>query len=78
MPQTIHNLNNYIISLSDLTKWLSERAQEMGVDVFTGFAGDEVNLNHIKKIIFIIDFMCGEGKNAKILLKFIIFLVYAV
>ena len=42
MPQTIHNLNNYIISLSDLTKWLSERAQEMGVDIFTGFAGDEV------------------------------------
>jgi electron-transferring-flavoprotein dehydrogenase len=47
MPQTIHNTNNYIISLSDLTKWLSERAQEIGVDIFTGFAGDEV-----KRMIF--------------------------
>jgi flavin-dependent dehydrogenase len=35
-------LGNYIISLSDLCKWLGEQATSLGVDIFTGFAGDKV------------------------------------
>ena len=41
-PKSINNNGNYIISLGELCKWLAERAQEIGVDIFTGFAGDEV------------------------------------
>jgi electron-transferring-flavoprotein dehydrogenase len=42
MPSSIHNRGNYIISLGELCKWMAERAQEMGVEIYTGFSGDEV------------------------------------
>ena len=42
LPLSIHNKGNYIISLGELCKWMAERAQELGVEIYTGFAGDEV------------------------------------
>ncbi|KAL1989570.1 hypothetical protein VTN49DRAFT_6767 [Thermomyces lanuginosus] len=42
MPPQMHNHGNYIISLSELTKWLGERAEELGVEVYPGFAASEV------------------------------------
>eukprot|EP01016_Furgasonia_blochmanni_P001368 TRINITY_DN1051_c0_g1_i11.p1 TRINITY_DN1051_c0_g1~~TRINITY_DN1051_c0_g1_i11.p1 ORF type:complete len:609 (+),score=81.10 TRINITY_DN1051_c0_g1_i11:664-2490(+) len=45
LPASIHNKGNYIISLGDFCKWMAERAQEMGVEIYTGFAGDEVLFN---------------------------------
>ncbi len=41
-PPQMHNHGNYIISLSQLTRWLGERAEELGVDVYPGFAASEV------------------------------------
>ncbi len=38
-PPPLRNHGNYVISLSKLTKWLGERAEAAGVNVFTGFAG---------------------------------------
>ncbi len=37
VPHTMHNRGNYIISLGELCRWLAERAEELGVDVFPGF-----------------------------------------
>lgn len=42
LPKSIQNYGNYLISLGDMCKWLADQAQEMGVEIFTGFAGDEV------------------------------------
>lgn len=42
LPKSIHNYDNYLISLGDMCKWLADQAQELGVEIFTGFAGDEV------------------------------------
>ena len=42
LPKSIQNYDNYLISLGDMCKWLAERAQELGVEIFTGFAGDEI------------------------------------
>lgn len=42
MPPQMRNHGNYIISLSELTKWLGERAEELGVEVYPGFAASEV------------------------------------
>ena len=42
LPKSIQNYSNYLISLGDMCKWLAERAQELGVEIFTGFSGDEV------------------------------------
>lgn len=41
-PPQMHNHGNYIVSLSEFTKWLGERAEEVGVEVYPGFAASEV------------------------------------
>jgi electron-transferring-flavoprotein dehydrogenase len=41
-PPQMHNKGNYIISLSQFCKWLGERAEEVGVEVYPGFAGAEL------------------------------------
>jgi electron-transferring-flavoprotein dehydrogenase len=42
MPSQLHNHGNYIISLSQLTRWLAQRAEELGVEIYPGFAASEV------------------------------------
>lgn len=41
-PKTIDNHGNYIISLGKLTRWMGDKATEMGVDIITGTPGSEV------------------------------------
>ncbi|KAI0004444.1 hypothetical protein F4779DRAFT_630389 [Xylariaceae sp. FL0662B] len=41
-PPQMHNHGNYIVSLNQFTKWLGERAEEIGVEVYPGFAASEV------------------------------------
>ncbi|KAI9670823.1 MAG: hypothetical protein M1829_004712 [Trizodia sp. TS-e1964] len=41
-PPQMNNHGNYIVSLNQLTKWLAERAEELGVEVYPGFAASEV------------------------------------
>jgi electron-transferring-flavoprotein dehydrogenase len=38
-PPQMSNKGNYIISLSRFTAWLGSIAEEMGVEVYPGFAG---------------------------------------
>ena len=41
-PPQMHNEGNYIISLGNLCRWLGEQAEELGVNIFPGFAAAEV------------------------------------
>lgn len=41
-PPQMNNHGNYIISLNQFTKWLGERAEELGVEIYPGFAAAEV------------------------------------
>lgn len=41
-PPEMNNHGNYIISLNQFSKWLGERAEEVGVEVYAGFAASEV------------------------------------
>jgi len=36
-PPTMHNRGNYVASLCEIVRWLGERAEALGVNVFTGF-----------------------------------------
>ena len=38
IPPQLHNHGNFIISLGQLTPWLAQKAEALGVDVFPGFA----------------------------------------
>jgi len=41
-PPQMHNQGNYIVSLGNLCRWLAEQAEELGVEIFPGFAAAEV------------------------------------
>ncbi len=41
MPKSLHNKGNFIISLGELCQWISEKAMELGVDIFPGFPAQE-------------------------------------
>lgn len=42
VPSTMHNEGNYVISLGNLTRWLAEKAESLGVEIFPGFAAAEI------------------------------------
>jgi len=45
LPRSLQNHNNYIISLSNLCKWLGEFAENLGVEIFPGFAASKLIFN---------------------------------
>ncbi len=42
LPPCFHNHGNYIVRLGDVTKWLGEQAEALGVEIFPGFAAVEI------------------------------------
>lgn len=42
VPKTMHNHGNYIISEGNLTRWLGEQAEALGVEIYPGFTAAEV------------------------------------
>lgn len=42
VPKATHNEGNHAISLGNLCRWLGEQAENMGVNVFPGFAASEI------------------------------------
>ncbi len=39
LPPAMHNHGGYVVSLSQLVKWMGKIAEELGVEVFSGMAG---------------------------------------
>ncbi|SDE49629.1 MULTISPECIES: electron transfer flavoprotein-ubiquinone oxidoreductase [Kordiimonas] len=42
MPPLLSNNGMYTLSLGNLTRWLAEQAEALGVEIYPGFAGSEV------------------------------------
>ena len=45
VPGCFHNDGNYVISLGNVTRWLATQAENLGVEIFPGFAAAEVLYN---------------------------------
>ncbi len=41
VPKPMHNEGNYIISLGNLCRWLAQQAENLGVEIYPGFAAQE-------------------------------------
>lgn len=41
VPRNMHNHGNYIISLGNLCRWLGAQAEQLGVEIYPGFAAAE-------------------------------------
>ncbi|MEN9315092.1 MAG: hypothetical protein RIS35_1485, partial [Pseudomonadota bacterium] len=42
VPRNLHNHGCYVISLSNVVKWMGQQAENLGVEIFPGFAAAEV------------------------------------
>ncbi|RFB73469.1 MULTISPECIES: electron transfer flavoprotein-ubiquinone oxidoreductase [unclassified Herbaspirillum] len=45
LPACFQNHGNYVISLANVTRWLGQQAEALGVEIFPGFAAAEVLYN---------------------------------
>ncbi|MEM7255591.1 MAG: NAD(P)/FAD-dependent oxidoreductase, partial [Pseudomonadota bacterium] len=45
LPPPMKNHGNYIVSLGNVCRWLGEQAEELGVEIYPGFAASEVLYN---------------------------------
>lgn len=64
-PPQMNNHGNYIISLNELTKWLGDRAEELGVEIYPGFAASELVYNNEGSVIGVATNDFGVGRDGK-------------
>ena len=64
-PPQMHNKGNYIISLSQFTKWLGDQAEAVGVEVYPGFAGAEIIYGHDGAVKGVATNDQGVGRDGK-------------
>ena len=64
-PPELHNEGNYIISLSQLVRWLGTRAEELGVEIYPGFSASEVLYGENGDVRGIATKDAGIGKDGK-------------
>ena len=64
-PPTMHNHGNYIISLGNLCRWLASQAEELGVEIYPGFAAAEVLYDDAGRVRGVATGDMGIGKDGK-------------
>ncbi|PZO82084.1 MAG: electron transfer flavoprotein-ubiquinone oxidoreductase, partial [Micavibrio aeruginosavorus] len=64
-PPQMNNHGNYIISLGELGRWLADQAQEIGVEIFPGFAAAEVLYNSSGEVVGVATGDMGIGKDGE-------------
>ncbi len=65
MPPLMNNHDNYIISLGELCRWLAEQAESLGVEIYSGFSGQEPLFNEQQQLIGIITGDMGRDATGK-------------
>ncbi len=51
LPNTFNNKNNYIISLANFCRWLAEEALKLDIEIYPGFAANEILYDENNKVI---------------------------
>ena len=65
MPRNFHNDGCYVISLSNLVKWLASHAEGLGVEIFPGFAAAEVLFHDNGSVKGVATGNLGVGKDGE-------------
>ena len=65
VPPQMHNRGNFIISLGSLCRWLSVKAESMGVEIFPGFAASELYMDKDGSLGGVITGDMGIGKDGE-------------
>jgi electron-transferring-flavoprotein dehydrogenase len=65
VPASLHNEGNYVISLSNVVKWLAQQAEGLGVEIFPGFAAAEVLYDDQDRVRGVATGNLGLGKDGQ-------------
>ncbi|MFT8791135.1 4Fe-4S dicluster domain-containing protein [Komagataeibacter saccharivorans] len=64
MPH-MRNHGNFIVSLGDFCRWLAGRAEELGVEIYPGFAGAEVLIDDDGRVAGVATGDMGVGRDGQ-------------
>ena len=64
-PPQMHNDGNYVASLGNLTRWLGTQAEELGTEIYPGFAAAEVLYNDDGSVKGVATGDMGVGKDGQ-------------
>lgn len=65
MPPLMSNHGNYIVSLGDVCLWMGQQAEELGVEIYAGFAAQEMLYDEQNKVIGIITGDMGRDSDGE-------------
>ena len=65
LPHNFHNEGNYIVSLGNVTRWLAQQAEGLGVEIFPGFPAAEVLYTDDGKVRGVATGNLGIGKDGE-------------
>src|ERR1700722_13053851 len=65
MPPLMSNHGNYIVSLGNLCRWLGTQAEELGVEIYAGFAGAEILYDDKGAVVGVATGDMGIGKDGQ-------------
>ncbi len=64
-PKPMHNKGNYIISLGNLCRWFAKQAEQLGVEIYPGFAATEILYDEQNRVLGIATGAMGIDKEGK-------------
>jgi electron-transferring-flavoprotein dehydrogenase len=63
LPACFQNHGNYIVSLSNFTRWLGQEAENLGVEIFPGFPAAEIIYGESGEVLGVATGNLGIGKD---------------
>ena len=63
LPKLLSNHGNYIVSLGNMCRWLAQKAESLGVEIYPGFAATQVLYNQEGAVIGVATGDMGVEKN---------------
>src|SRR6185295_6045842 len=65
LPECFQNHGNYVVSLGNVTKWMAQQAEALGVEIFPGFPAAEVLYNENGSVKGVATGNLGIGKDGE-------------
>ncbi|XP_020094638.1 electron transfer flavoprotein-ubiquinone oxidoreductase, mitochondrial isoform X2 [Ananas comosus] len=63
LPSPFDNKGNYVISLSQLVRWMATKAEELGVEIYPGFAASEILYDENQMVVGVATNDVGIAKD---------------
>src|SRR3569832_1009205 len=65
LPSTFQNHGNYIVSMSNVVRWMAQQAEALGIEIFPGFAAAEIVYDENGAVKGVATGNVGVGKDGE-------------